>query len=206
MRQLELFAERVRRLAGVNSEEIVDAAQLANRLIGPGSVVIVDRLACGARLRWVENGYRIELQEGLSDINFACAHELAHWALRELEHYEGPDEERFANYVGAALVAPRALVRAAATFYGAKLESVEPMSGALMISQTAATLRLGEVLGDDRVVVTKSGNVLRSSEEAFPEPDRRIVAFARSKRARPGVVKVALRGGIDTHRIALRTK
>jgi hypothetical protein len=207
VRQLDLFAERVRRAAGVHDDEIVDAGELAIRLLGPSSIVIVDRLACGARLRWTEKGYRIELRDGLPDINFACAHEVAHWALRTLENYQGPNEERFANYVGAALLMPRALVREGARFYGRKLEPVEPLADAARVSETAATLRLGEVLGDERVVVTKTGNVLRSSADAFAEPDVLVVRRARRKAETPGVARASLRDvGIDEKRIALRAK
>ena len=204
MRQLDLFAERIRRAARVGPEEIVDAAELALRLIGPESVVMVDRLACGARLRWFKSSYRIELRDGLPDINFACAHELAHWALRTFEGYSGPDEERFANYVGTALLAPRSLVRSGLVFYGRKLEAVLPLAEAVSISQTASNIRLGEVIGDERAVVTRSSRVLRSSADSFPEPDEQLVLFARAPKARPGVTKTTLRGGIDDARIALR--
>lgn len=207
MRQLDLFAERVRRAAGLRDDEIVDAGEIAVRLIGSQSIVVVDQLACGARLRWTERGYVIELRDGLPDINFACAHEVAHWALRTLENYDGPDEERLANYVGAALLMPRALVREGARFYGRKLEPVEPLADAARVSETAATLRLGEVLGDERVVVTKSGNVLRSGADAFAEPDLLVVRRARRKAETPGIARAALRDiGIDEKRIALRAK
>jgi hypothetical protein len=206
VQQLELFAERVRSLAGIGDDEVVDAAEFAERLLGRDSIVIVDHLHCGARLRRTPAGYCIELQDGLEDMNFAAAHEVAHWALRTLEQYEGPDEERFANYVGAALLAPRAIVRAAAGFFGRRLEAIDPLATSLYISRTAANLRLGEVLGDERVVVTKSGNVLRSSEEAFAQPDALVVKLARSLRSAPGVVKARLTGGIDDQRVALRAR
>lgn len=193
-------------MAGVGPEEIVDAAELALRLIGPESIGIYDRLPSGARLRRGAKGYEIQLRDGLPDINFACAHELAHWALREIARYSGPDEERLANYVGAALLSPRALVRAGAIFYGRKLEAVEPLAEATWMSRTAANLRLGEVIGDGRVVVTKSGNVLRSSEASFARPDRDIRADARAAHETPGVARAHLRGGIDDGRVALRER
>lgn len=206
MKQLELFAERLRQTAGIGSAQIVDAAELAIRLIGPDAVVIVDALACGARLRWTERGYRIELRDGLPDINFACAHEVAHWALREVWAYRGPDEERLANYIGAALLMPRTIVREGARFYGRKLEAVEPLAGSVLVSKTAANLRLGEVLGDERVVVTKNGHVLRCAHNAFAEPDRLVVQRARRRRDTPGVARAALRGGIDEGRVAMRAR
>lgn len=206
MKQLELFAERVRRLAGLRPEEIVDAAEIAERLIGKECVVVVDRLACGARLRWTERGYRIELRDGVPDINFACAHEVAHWALRVLERYDGEHEERFANYVGAALLMPRSLVRSAARFYGRRLEAVDPLASAVLVSKTSANLRLGEVLCDARAVVTRNGHVLRCDEDAFAEPDRIVVDRARRRRNTPGIIRAALRGGIDEGRVALRAR
>jgi hypothetical protein len=206
VRQLEVFAERVRREAGVGGEEVVDAAELATRLLGDGSVVIVDKLACGARLRWTPTGYRIEIREGLADMNFACAHEVAHWAFRRYEHDCGPHEERMANYVGAALLFPRALVRSAVSFYGRGLDALEPVADRLMLSKTAVNLRLGEVLKDERVVVTRTGHVLRSDEAAFQEPDKIVVRVARDDRARTGLSKAPLFGGIDEGRVALHRR
>lgn len=193
-------------MAKVRPEEIVDAAELAHRLIGPDSISVVSYLACGARLRRTARGYQIELRDGLPDINFACAHELAHWALREVARYAGPDEERFANYVGAALLTPRALVRAGLAFYGRKLEAVAPLAGAAWLSHTAANLRLGEVASDERAVVTRTGHVLRSTEESFAEPDRQVVIRARRERETPGLSRARLRGGIDEGRVALRSR
>jgi hypothetical protein len=95
-------------------------------------------------------------------------------------------------------------VRAGLVFYGRKLEAVAPLSHAVLISQTAANLRLGEVLCDERVVVTKSGNVLRNAETSFAMPDTLVVARARDERDRPGIARALLCGGIDEGRVALR--
>lgn len=206
VRQLDLFAEAVRRVAKVGPDEVVDAAELSIRLLGEGSVVIVDRLACGARLRRTDSGYCIELEDNLPDMNFAAAHEVAHWALRVLAHYEGQHEERYANYVGAALLMPRTLVRAGLQFYGHKLEALEPLSSTVMVSRTAVNLRLGEVSGDARAVVTRTGHVLRNDVAAFAEPDRDVIVRARRDRETRGVVRAQLRGGIDEGRVALRAK
>jgi hypothetical protein len=77
------------------------------------------------------------------------------------------------------------------------------MSNELMLSQTATFLRLGEVLRDERAVVTRSGNVLVRTQGAFPWASVPVVDVARGKRW-PGLSRAHLRGGIDDGRVALR--
>lgn len=213
--QLELFAEDVRRSAGVEADAIVDAAELALRLIGPDCIAIVDRLAAGARLCRTLGGYQIELRDNLPDINFACSHEVAHWALRELAGYVGEEEEELANYVGAALLMPRGIVKAVARQYDRDRDAVRHIAHTAMVSRTAGTLRLLEVTGAEGAVITANNdNVIVRNQNLVDWADPRIVEAARCRRFRGieiGSTRIAaeretLRGGIDNGRVAIMVK
>ena len=72
----------------------------------------------------------------------------------------------------------------------------------LRISQTSTVLRLGEVRGDPRAVVTRTGHVfVRNQSPTLTRERAAAVAHGRPVR---GVAKARLRGGIDEGRVALR--
>lgn len=193
-------------MAGLGAEELVDAGEFAVRLVGEDSIVVLDRLAAGARLRRTADGYRIELRDGLPDINFACAHEVAHWALREVWRYDGPDEERFANHLGAALLMPRTVVLAVVRRYGRGLRPVRPLAIMGQVSETAAQLRLAEVIGDERAVLTRTGNILVRNADSVDWKDPSILATRGINVEHHALVKARLRGGIDEGRVALKVR
>lgn len=190
-------------MARVDPSEIVDAFELAARLIGPECIVVLDRLAAGARLRRVDDGYRIELRDALPDINFACSHELAHWALREVWGSELKHEEQMANYLGAALLMPRAVVRAVVKRYGRSLGPVRPLARLIKVSKTASQLRLAEVLGDERAIVTRTGNLIVRNAAQIDWSDPSILLTRRRDFEHPSLAKAAFLGGIDHGRVAL---
>ncbi len=198
--EIEHLASTMRKRAGVGAEEIVDAGEFAVRLIGPECFIVLEHLAVGARLRRDESdSYIIEIRDNLPDVNFCCAHEVAHWGLAELAGYVGPDEERLANSLAAALLAPASFVRRHAVHFGASLSAVRPLARAVRISQTSSNIRLSEVLRDERAVLTsKSGNVLHRSDSLFPWADETAL-----KKHWRGLAKAKLRGGIDEGRTAL---
>jgi hypothetical protein len=194
-------------MAKLGSDEVVDAFEFAIRLIGPKSVVVLDRLAVGARLRRSDDGdYTIELRDELPDINFACAHEMAHWALREVWKYSGNDEERLANRLGAALLMPKTLVEGVVRWRGGGLRPVAPLARMVEVSQTAAQLRIAEVIGDERAVVTRSGNLIVRNAAAVDWSDPRIPQTLRPGVRHPGLAKSLLHGGIDEGRVALTVR
>lgn len=200
-RDVEGLAAAVRRRAGVGDDEIVHAAEIAERVLGTRVIVAPDSPVSGRLLRHADGRYRVLLREVGPDANFDVAHELGHYALRVLAGYRGAYEERLASQVGAALIAPPGVVRAARAAHGRFMRPVRPLADVLLLSQTATHLRLGEVLEDGRAVVTRTGNVLHGDGEFWSE-DAALVAVARGARRR-GIRKARLRGGIDDGRVAI---
>ncbi len=196
---MEGIAARVRRLARIG-DEVVLAPTIAEAAIGRGTVRRVDRvMGTDACLVKIYGQPRIYVSARARDKNFAVAHETAHWAL-EQEAYEGPDEEALANRIAAAILAPPSLVRRARERHG---EDVRQLALGFYVTQSCMTLRLAEVLGDDRMVVTKNRNVMRRTQASFPwaDDDARTWVTGRPPR---GVLKVRLTGAFDAGRVAFR--
>jgi len=201
--ELERLARDLRRIARLTDDEIALAPTIAERVLGV-PVRLAPTMATAACLAEHDGRWRIFLRAVGPDTNFDVAHELAHYALRELAGYRGPDEERFANHVAAAMLAPPKIVRHFRREHGDGLAPIRPLARAVVISQTASQLRLGEVLEDERAVVTKTGNVIIRSRGVFPWASVPIVDVARGGARWKGVAKARLRGGIEEGRVALR--
>lgn len=196
---VECLAADARRMAGVGSDEIVRAPVLIAALLGADAVAVAPSLRTSACLTVVGGRYRILIREFGSDTNFDLMHEGAHAILRGFLRYEGGNEERMANALAAALLASPRAVRRWRTNIG---EQLGELSSAFGLSQTAMFLRLAEVQGDERAIVTRSGNVIVRSQGAFPWATTPVLD--RSKKPWRGVRKTRLRGGIDEGRVALR--
>jgi hypothetical protein len=197
---LERLAQEVRGIASLDDDDLLLAPEIAERILGSRGVTFGP-----AGTVAFFDGLRIVIPIDHRDLNFAVAHELGEWALAHVARFRGDHvaRERAANYLGAAIVAPASMVRRAHAFWGEQLETI---AKAFALSQTGAALRLAEVRGDERAVVTKNGHVLVRSQGAFPWNDVPVVAVARSRERWQGLAKAQLRGGIDEGRIALRAK
>ncbi len=207
--EVEEVANVMRECAGFGDDDLPLAVDIAERVMGPNSVVYG---APSVPARLVKNTIVVPL--GHPDLNFAVAHECAHWALRELAQWKADhaQTERVANAVGAALLAPRDSVITAYRHYG---EDLPTLASLFAMSQTALVLRLAEVRAESRAVVTRTGNVLariflideaRSTRERSSlarEQSRAIVRAARSNRETLGLARTTLRGGIDEGRVAV---
>ena len=198
--EVEGLAAKMRKRAGLPRDRIVDAGELAVRLLGANCLVVLERLAVGARLRRTHDAdYIIEIRDNLPDVNFCVAHEVAHWGLAEVARYVGPDEERLANSLAAALLAPAQIVKGIVAQHGLMLGSMKPLAQLARISQTSANIRLSEVLRDERAVLTaRNGNVLHRADSTFPWSSETAL-----RHHWKGLAKAKLRGGIDEGRTAL---
>lgn len=196
---LDRLAKEVRARARLKDDELERAPEIIVRILGPRSIAVSRSMRCAGRLDRDERGYVIVVREGARDMNFTLAHELAHWALIEIARFKGPRlaEERAANYVAAAILAPKRSVQRASKIW----DSLPEMAEAFGLAKTSMNLRLGEVLHDDRFVVTVSGNVLRR-DSMHHLTDEDIRAEARSP-VRRNLAKTYLRGGIDEGRVAM---
>lgn len=191
--ELELLAREVRRRAGLTDDDTELATRIAARVLGPDAVALDPALANAAYLRRTIDGC------------FHVAHELGEWALRSLAKFHGDEasRERAANYIAAAILAPEAAVRRAHATFG---ERLRPIASRFQMSQTSIVLRLAEVKGDERAVVTRTGNVLLRTQGAFPWADVPILDVAQGGARWRGLAKAPLRGGIDEGRVALRAR
>jgi hypothetical protein len=198
---IEDLARSVRIGVGLADEDvIVSMVEVVERCLGRGALS-TGAPGRGASLVRTHDEYRIVVRDGTPDVRFALAHELGHWALRVRARATFADlatEERAANTFAAVLLAPRALVARAYEFFG---ERVDVIASKLSISQTSTALRLGEVRGDERAVVTRTRFVHVRNASPRLTPARALEA---TERRVPGVVKTRLRGGIDEGRVALR--
>ncbi len=204
--ELEVLATEVRRRAGLADDDFELATRIAARLLGPDGVALDPELEGPAYLRPDEDGgYQIVVRPDARDVRFHIAHELAEWALRTMANFRGTEveRERAANYIAAAILAPEAEVRRAHDAVGEKLPRLASHFG---LSQTSMVLRLAEVRGDERAVVTKTGHVLLRTQGAFPWARVPVLSVARGKTHWCRLAKAHLRGGIDEGRVALRVK
>lgn len=203
--ELESIAREVRRRAGLADDDVAVATRIAARLLGPGSVVADRELAGTAYLVRTEHGFQIVVNPNGRDVRFSVAHEIGEWALRTIANFQGPDveRERAANYIAAAVLAPEGAVRRAHERRGERIRTLAREFG---LSQTSMVLRLAEVQGDERAVVTRTGNVLLRTRGAFAWASVPVVDVARGAARWCGLAKSRLTGGIDEGRVALRVR
>lgn len=172
--------------------------RLARALLGPDAIVRGPRpLHAPAALVRVGDAWRIILSRSLLPLYalFAVGHELGHWLLAR-HGYDGDDEERAADYLGAALLAPRRAFLAARRALG---DDLPALADALSMTETGAALRLGEVLGVPLAVVAPARVRVRGPKEWVWPDEGTLRRWAR--RPAPGVRKTKLRD--DPRRVML---
>lgn len=203
--EFEGIAAEVRRRAGVRPGELIVITRAAARLLGPDAIAADEEMEIPAYLCRTFDGFQIVANPRSKDLRFHISHELGEWALKTLAHFSGTHtaRERAANYIAAAILAPADEVRSIRRARGERIGSMARHFG---MSQTAMVLRLAEVQGDERAVVTVSGNVLIRTQGAFPWETVPVVGVARGESRWLGLAKARLRGGIDEGRVALRVR
>lgn len=215
--ELEALAQAVRRSAGLAPDDFADAVHIATTFVGSDGIVYDDELEGVAYLRRREDGsHEIVLKPGMPDVRFRLLHEVGHLAIRQNigERLAIDVEERAANYVAAAIMAPADLVRRAHTHFGPDFGAMRTLGQAFGMSATSAELRVGEVVGGERGVATKSGNLIvphfGPMQLAFPWRESKakgrdplVKAILAKARARGFDVAA---GAIDDERVAIRVK
>lgn len=199
-KDVEELASGFRIRAGVRADEVVPAEEIAVRAIGASNLHVVDELSTGACVSWLRGRPHIFVRSDVRDRNFAVAHECGHIAIHDAGYQCAiEEEERLANLIGAAICAPPRAVQRAYIYFG---ERPNRIAEAFSLSQTATVLRVAEVRGDARAVVTANQNVM---ERGFAgvRPSQ-IVRWATRPTPAMGIRKVTLTGEIDAGRVAIR--
>lgn len=183
-------AARIYREAGADPADPPGPVALARAWLGAGAL---ERAPRGALLTDAASGTvagrrRIVVRAGLPPVRlaWAVAHELAELALAE-ERYRAPDVEAVADTVAACLLAPPATVRAVGR--GPVPAAVAEVADALVLTDTCAALRLGEVLDVPLAVIAP---LVRVRGAAFAWPDEAGLRQL-ARRGGPGLVRARCR-------------
>jgi hypothetical protein len=171
---LEGLAEALYREAGFEPDEPESPVAIARKVIGADAVEIVPPGALRftpAQLALVNGRWRIFVRRSEPQaLTFSVAHELAHWALRR-EGYQGQDEERLADYLGACLIAPAAAFARAVKAVGDDMAELSEIFGT---TQSLVALRWGERTSTPLALV-RPGLVRVRSQLEFVWPDERTI-------------------------------
>jgi hypothetical protein len=176
---IEGDADLLLRLAHIDDDEPVDVVALCRHRTMTGQVPFSTRAGPEAQISRVPGGHRVCLREGLlpGRARWLVAHELAELHYERVG-YSGPDIEDRCNALGAALVAPRRLVRRLIRQHA---HAVHALARALVATQSIALLRLGEVERRP-VLLARDGRRPIVRGAAFNWPDGPGLAKALSRR------------------------
>lgn len=177
--------------AGFDYKDAQLPSTIAERIHGAGCLRVVpmrDRLA---EVSWHGGRVRIAIASRVREPEWLIGHELAHLAERSV-HARGGETEAYCDLVGACLLMPPAAFREALSEFG---ENYEALAAHFGTTPTAVALRVGEVTGEPRVVVTPSTVLARGAVAITHDEARRL-----ARRGGPGVAVV----GLGLRRWALR--
>lgn len=198
---LEGLAEAAYREAGAAPDEAESPATIARALLGRDAVEVVPAGALrrsAASLVRVADQWRIYLRRGEPSVmRFAVAHELAHWLLRRAGLAGTEDEETAADYLGAALVAPRRAFLAALRALGRDLPE---LADAFVTTESLAALRFGETTLTPMALV-RPGLVRVRSQLEFVWPEEETIRRWASGKPPTGLAKTRLTD--DPRRVVL---
>lgn len=183
--------------AGLDPEQ-PHVTRLVRALLGADAIQRGPRPVHGpAALVRVGADWRIMIARSLPPLYalFACAHELGHFLLRR-HGYDGDNEERAADYVAGALLAPR---RAFISAHRALGDDLPALASTFSTTETGAALRRGEVLLVPLAVVSPSQVRVRGPSDWVWPDESRLRRWSRS--GAPGVRRTRLKD--DPRRVVL---
>jgi hypothetical protein len=199
----ERLAAEVRARARLSPSEVESSPRTAMKVLGADSVRVIRRLSTSGALVRMHGDYLVFVRESDPDPNFTVAHELGHWALRTIASYSGPNEERYADRIGAAIIAPPRAVERAFRWCG---DDERTIARAFFSTESMASLRVAEVLGLERALYAPRSahqeRVVTLGRFSWGPPGT-VMAWAKG-RAPAGVHKSRLRSPYDRGRIVLR--
>lgn len=172
----------------IDPEDPPPVFELARAFLGvrvERPAMLAGKLAASFR---VDGRDRIAVRAGLpiEYAHFYAAHEMAHVLMRRAGAAR-PEDEQAADYLGAALMMPRAFVRLIA-----RREGFAPraLAESTVCTQTAAVLRLGEVLCVPLAAVSPALVRVRGPESWVWPDEGMLRRWAR--RPGPGITKKRL--------------
>ncbi len=130
---------------------------------------VADIASEGALAR-VRGEWRVFVRRGMSPERqrWVAAHELGHWWWEHEMGYSGSDLEARCDALGAALVAPAAIVRASTAKHSGDVVAI---ARDLKTTQSVALLRLGEVLGEPVALLRRRrSTIIRGRFVSWPVP------------------------------------
>lgn len=188
VQHLEGIAEAAYEEAKVDNDD-GDVELVVERLLGPGAIRRGPRPLHGpAALIRVQGRWRIILGRNvpMPAALFYVGHELGHWLLRR-HGVQVDDEEAAADFLAGALLAPRRAFVGAVREHGHNLRA---LADAFDVTETAAALRLGEVLHVPLAVVAPTRVRVRGPEAWIWPPEPTLRGWAR--RPVPGLRRTRL--------------
>ncbi len=193
LKSLEALALRVRQSAGIASDAVPLASEIARRTLGDNRV---RHGLAGTATRYERRC--IWVAEDHPEINFAVAHGLALYALITFAAYAGTPSEvdHATGILGPAICAPASATCHAHDYYGE--DHLLEISSIFGLSQARMHLRLGVVLHDSRAVVTLTNRVLANDEEWRTKIP--TVEIARGRTKMPGICQAPFRDGRSVDR------
>lgn len=189
-RQLEFEAEAIIRASRQSNEYPPRLRPIVDALLGPDAACTSPLTLPGeAALICVRGRWRLYVRPGLSQaaLAFAVAHELAEWWLHARVGYTGPDIEDAANYLAAAIIAPRRAYRLARVVHRHDRPGI---ARAFRASETMIALREGEVMQRPLAVVTPMIVRARPLDWIWPD-DKALREMAHSSAPPHGGVRRA---------------
>lgn len=181
--QLEREAVALYRAFGLDPEHGHQSLEIISKL-GMELMLTDTPMPGGARLGV---GKRIWVQRGIRPKRafFDVSHELAAWLLRGWGYTAADTEER-ENRLGACLLLPRPTIINA--LRSSQWRGVRSFAHTLQVSETCASLRLGEATGDGVAVIGRDSVRIRGEWTWEDEPER----LAHCRRLPPGMFRARI--------------
>lgn len=187
--RVEALAVDFYRRLRLDPERPVDTFRLARLFLGKGALDRGTTIAGERATTYKVNGQRriaVNRKIPIEYAQHAVGHELGHAIFDELGHRD-ENIETMCDLFGAAVMAPipavRALLRAFGRDHAAIAEEV-------VSTQTWAALRVAEVLGIPRAIITPARVYARGPEEFVWGPEDSLRRLARVER--PGIRRARL--------------
>jgi hypothetical protein len=186
---LEALAAEALARANADDEDPPSVFELIEKILGtkvrrPAHLVTAGALARVGETLIVAVKASLPIQRA----HHVAGHELGHALIREAR-LRCDDEERAADYLGACLMMPRRYVE---KLYRCEGFAPAILAGEVVATQTAAALRIGEVIGMPLAAVSPRIVRVRGAQPFEWGGEERIRELANKRRLGPGIARTRL--------------